>query len=191
MDERDQEEPIFKILNSNNEIVFAVYEQGVRIYVGSEPEEKGKGNRSGFAIGGLTGFKADENEKDYFSVSRERTQVLFDDQGKGNRSGFAIGGLTGLKSDDDDKEYLSVAREHTRVLFDDETKGNRSGFAIGGLTGFKSDPTDLLTVNFDTTTIYTTLQATGNVDILGNIYTGGTISTQVTYNGYTLRNHQD
>ena len=185
MDERDQEEPIFKILNSNNEIVFAVYEQGVRIYVGSEPEEKGKGNRSGFAIGGLTGFKADENEKDYFSVSRERTQVLFDDQGKGNRSGFAIGGLTGLKSDDDDKEYLSVAREHTRVLFDDETKGNRSGFAIGGLTGFKSDPTDLLTVNFDTTTIYTTLQATGNVDILGNIYTGGTISTQVTYNGYT------
>ena len=123
MDERDQEEPIFKILNSNNEIVFAVYEQGVRIYVGSEPEEKGKGNRSGFAIGGLTGFKADENEKDYFSVSRERTQVLFDDQGKGNRSGFAIGGLTGLKSDDDDKEYLSVAREHTRVLFDDETKG--------------------------------------------------------------------
>jgi len=267
MDDRNQEEPIFKVLNSNNEIVFAVYEQGVRIYVDGDPDDKAKGNRSGFAIGGLTGFKADEDEKDYFSVSRERTRVLFDDEGKGNRSGFAIGGLTGFKADedekdyfsvsrgytqvlfddeakgnrsgfaiggltgfkaeedekdyfsvsrertrvlfddegkgnrsgfaiggltglkanDDEKDYFNVSRKRTRVLFDDESKGNRSGFAIGGLTGFKSDPTDLLTVNFDTTTIYTTLQATGNVDILGNIYTGGTISTQVTYNGYTYQ----
>ncbi|HQG19870.1 MAG TPA: hypothetical protein PLO02_09585, partial [Tenuifilaceae bacterium] len=129
------EEPLFVVRNSEGQTVFAVYEQGVRIYVDGDPADEDKGNRSGFAIGGLTGLK--DSGEEYFRVSRGYTQVMFDDQAKGNRSGFAIGGLTGLK--DDEKEYLSVSREQTRVLFDDQAKGNRSGFAIGGLTGLKDD----------------------------------------------------
>jgi len=129
------EEPLFVVRNTAGHIVFAVYEQGVRIYVDGDPADEEKGNRSGFAIGGLTGFK--DTGEEYFRVSRGYTQVLFDDGGKGNRSGFAIGGLTGFKADE--KDYLSVSREQTRVLFNDAAKGNRSGFAIGGLTGFKAD----------------------------------------------------
>ena len=86
--------------------------------------------------------RQDDDSKDYLSVSRERTQVLFDDEAKGNRSGFAIGGLTGFKAGEEEKDYLSVSRERTQVLFDDEAKGNRSGFAIGGLTGFKAGEGD-------------------------------------------------
>ena len=129
------DEPLFVVRNSDGNIVFAVYEQGVRIYVDGDPSDEGKGNRSGFAIGGLTGLK--DTGEEYFRVSRGYTQVMFDDEGKGNRSGFAIGGLTGLKADEDGKDYLSVSRELTQVLFDDAGKGNRSGFAIGGLTGLK------------------------------------------------------
>ncbi|HOU64115.1 MAG TPA: hypothetical protein PLA70_10725, partial [Tenuifilaceae bacterium] len=95
------EEPLFVVRNSEGQTVFAVYEQGVRIYVDGDPADEDKGNRSGFAIGGLTGLK--DSGEEYFRVSRGYTQVMFDDQAKGNRSGFAIGGLTGLK--DDEKEY--------------------------------------------------------------------------------------
>jgi len=153
MDDRDQEEPIFKVLNSNNEIVFAVYESGVKINIADEPNAD-KGNKSGFAIGGLTGMK-------------ETTETTHN--------------------------YLTILPDSVRFNLVENTeqgKGNKGGFAIGGLTGQKYTPVDLLTVNIDTTTIYTTLQATGNVDILGNIYTGGTISTQVTYNGYTYQTIQ-
>jgi len=129
------EEPLFIVRNSDGNTVFAVYEQGVRIYVDGDPADEEKGNRSGFAIGGLTGLK--DTDEEYFRVSRGYTQVLFDGQDKGNRSGFFIGGLTGFKAGEDEKDYLSVSREQTRVLFDDEARGNRSGFAIGGLTGFK------------------------------------------------------
>jgi uncharacterized protein (TIGR02145 family) len=152
MDDRDQEEPIFKVLNSNNEIVFAVYESGVKINIAEEPNS-----------------------------------------GKGNKGGFAIGGLTGMKETTETTDYLTILPDSVRfniIENNEQGKGNKGGFAIGGLTGQKYTPVDLLSVNIDTTTIYTTLQATGNVDILGNIYTGGTISTQVTYNGYTYQTIQ-
>jgi len=129
------EDPLFVVRNSAGLVVFAVYEQGVRIYVDGDPDDEGKGNKSGFAIGGLTGFK--DTGEEYFRVSRGYTQVLFDDEDKGNKSGFAIGGLTGFKADEDEKDFFSVSRDRTQVLFDDAEKGNKSGFAIGGLTGFK------------------------------------------------------
>jgi len=129
------DEALFEVRNSEGKVVFAVYEQGVRIFVDGDPADEDKGNRSGFAIGGLTGLK--DTGEEYFRVSRGYTQVMFDDEGKSNRSGFAIGGLTGLKADEEGKDYLSVSRERTRVLFDDAGKSNRSGFAIGGLTGLK------------------------------------------------------
>ena len=130
------DEALFEVRNSEGKVVFAVYEQGVRIYVDGDPADEEKGNRSGFAIGGLTGFK--DTGEEYFRVSRGYTQVLFDDEGKGNKSGFAIGGLTGFKADEDEKDFFSVSRDRTQVLFDDAEKGNKSGFAIGGLTGFKA-----------------------------------------------------
>ena len=154
------EEPLFVVRNSDGNTVFAVYEQRVSIYVDGDPADEEKGNRSGFAIGGLTGLK--DTDEEYFRVSRGYTQVLFDDDAKGNRSGFAIGGLTGFK--DDEKDYLSVSRERTQVLFDDEVKGNRSGFAIGGLTGFKADDDekDYLSVSRERTRVLFDTQGKGN-----------------------------
>jgi len=150
------DEALFEVRNSEGKVVFAVYEQGVRIYVDGDPGDEDKGNRSGFAIGGLTGFK--DTGEEYFRVSRGYTQVLFDDEGKSNRSGFAIGGLTGLKGGEDEKDYLNVSRNQTRVIFDDTAKGNRSGFFIGGLTGLK-DGEESGASFFDVTT-----DATGVID---------------------------
>ena len=49
----------------------------------------------------------------YKRQSRERTQVLFDDEAKGNRSGFAIGGLTGFKEGESGLSLIHIS-EPTR-----------------------------------------------------------------------------
>jgi hypothetical protein len=131
------EDPLFVVRNTAGLIVFAVYEQGVRVYVDGDPTDDTKGNKSGFAVGGLTGFK--ETGEDYFRVSRDYTHILFDTNAKGNKSGFAIGGLTGLKSDDplgprsngskNDVGYMSITPENYFI-------GHESGSSI--TTGTKN-----------------------------------------------------
>jgi hypothetical protein len=150
-----EDEPLFVVRNSQDQIVFAVYEKGVRMYVEDDAKEP-KGNKSGFAIGGLTGFK--DNDTEYFRVTPDSVRILLREPAtKGNKGGFAIGGLTGLKSDT--VALMFVAPDSTRFYIDTEAttgggKGNKGGFAIGGLTGFKNMPEEYLRVTRDSTRIY-------------------------------------
>ena len=145
------EEPIFVVRNSLGQIVLAVYEKGVRMYVEDDVVTGEKGNKSGFAIGGLTGFK--QNDTEYFRVTPDSVRIyLREPAEKGNKGGFAIGGLTGFKADT--VALMFVAPDSTRFYIDSEStgKGNKSGFAIGGLTGFKSGiPVNYFNVSADTT----------------------------------------
>jgi len=145
------EEPIFVVRNSLGQIVMAVYEKGVRMYVEDDFVPGGKGNKSGFAIGGLTGNK--QNDTEYFRVTPDSVRIfLREPAGKGNKGGFAIGGLTGFKADT--VPLMFLAPDSTRFYIDTESsgKGNKSGFAIGGLTGFKSGaPVNFFNVSADAT----------------------------------------
>lgn len=87
------EQPIFAVLNSDKQIVFAVYESGVRSYVGSNTTKKAKG---GFAVGGLSGSKSDV---EYLNISPDSIRIYIDNTGsKAAKGGFAVGGLSGTKS---------------------------------------------------------------------------------------------
>jgi len=151
-----EDEPIFVVRNSDGDMVFAVYEKGVRMYVEDDAVSGGKGNKSGFAIGGLTGFK--QNDTEYFRVTPDSVRIfLREPKKKGNKGGFAIGGLTGFKADT--VALMFVAPDSTRFYIDTETildggKGNKGGFAIGGLTGFKNLPEEYLRVTRDSTRVY-------------------------------------
>jgi len=151
-----EDEPLFVVRNSQDKIVFAVYEKGVRMYVEDDAVSGGKGNKSGFAIGGLTGFK--DNDTEYFRVTPDSVRIfLREPKEKGNKGGFAIGGLTGFKADT--VALMFVAHDSTRFYIDTEAatgggKGNKGGFAIGGLTGFKDLPEEYLRVTRDSTRVY-------------------------------------
>ncbi len=83
------EEPIFAVRNTSGNIVFAVYQSGIRMYV---DESTGKSSRGGFAIGGIG-----DNIKlgnTYFQVTPDSVRVnLREPTVKGSRGGFAIGGI--------------------------------------------------------------------------------------------------
>jgi hypothetical protein len=78
---------LFEVKNRTGQTVFAVYEEGVRIYV-DDGTYKGKG-KGGFAIGSFGAAKAPSQE--YFRVTRDSTRIYTNPAAKGTKGGFAIG----------------------------------------------------------------------------------------------------
>ena len=76
---------LFVVKDKNGNIVFAVYENGVVVYV----DENAKGSRAGFAVGGRSTNKG--YTSDLLLVSPDSIRVYVnDDPVKGSRAGFAV-----------------------------------------------------------------------------------------------------
>jgi len=145
----NMEEPLFEIKNKNGQTVFAVYNEGVRIYV----SDGSKGTKGGFAIGGFGDKK--EDYQDLLVVSPDSIRAYVDpgDEGKGTKGGFAIGSFSDSKSTR--KEYFRVTDDSTRIyITDSDTKGTKGGFAIGGLSENKGGYNDLFVVSPDSIRAY-------------------------------------
>ncbi|MBU0765475.1 MAG: hypothetical protein KJ607_11635, partial [Bacteroidetes bacterium] len=83
------------MLNSDGDTVFAVYSQGVRIYVADDTTSKASGNKAGFAVGGFSLSKGLTNE--FFRVTPDSVRVYINETGTKagvNRGGFAVGGFS-------------------------------------------------------------------------------------------------
>lgn len=132
------DEPIFVVRNKAGQIVFAVYQTGVRIYV--EDSEEQKGARGGFAVGGLTNKEKEAVEFLRITSDSARINVKPGTPGKGTRSGFAVGGLTNKTSQD----LMFIAPDSARIWVNSSSaKGTRGGFAVGGLTN-KGDASNFI-----------------------------------------------
>ncbi|MCX6302059.1 MAG: fibrobacter succinogenes major paralogous domain-containing protein [Bacteroidia bacterium] len=143
----DMEEALFEVKNKEGQTVFAVYNEGVRIYV----DDGAKGAKGGFAIGGFGSAKTPS--RDLFVVNPDSVRVYIDTEtGKGAKGGFAIGGFSSSKPIPE--EYLRVTRDSTRVYLNDETKGTKGGFAIGGFGNSKSLPGGYMLIHPDSTRFY-------------------------------------
>jgi uncharacterized protein (TIGR02145 family) len=97
-------------------------------------------------------------------------------EGKTARGGFAVGGYTSAKTGIQD--YLIVTPDSVRVYVKDEAleKTARGGFAVGGYTTNKEGSLDnYFQVTNDSIFVSTTLIATGNINITGDLNIGGGI----------------
>jgi len=121
---------LFEVKRSDGQTVFAVYNEGVRVYV---DDSESKGTKGGFAIGGFSPTtKGITNE--YLRVTPDSVRVYVnDDDVKGTKGGFAIGGFTPGKGETG--EYFRVTPDSVRIYLDTtNTKDSEGGFAIGGFT---------------------------------------------------------
>ena len=121
------EEALFEVRNKDGQTIFAVYNEGVRIYV-SDGDIKGP--KGGFAIGGFGTAK--KGNMNYLFVSGDSIRAYIDTATfKGAKGGFAIGGYGTVKAPGE--EYLRVTRDSTRIYVNSNpSKGVKGGFAIGG-----------------------------------------------------------
>jgi len=146
----DLEEALFEVKNNTGQTVFAVYNEGVRIYV----DDGAKGPKGGFAIGGFGTEKG--TSIPLLVVDPDSIRMYIDQSSKTTKGGFAIGGYGADKADA--QKFLFVSDDSVRVYIDnadtDIPKGVKGGFAIGGYGAAKSKPQDLLTVSNDSVRIY-------------------------------------
>ncbi len=159
---------LFEVKNKDGNTVFAVYNEGVRVYVSNET----KGLKSGFAVGG---FGTDKGTSQPFLVVNEdsaRIYVNSNTSTKGLKGGFAVGGYDMTKGTVQD--YLNVSPDSVRIYIDSNpsTKGSKSGFAVGGYDMTKGGVVQYLSVTNDSTRIITadTLKGFG----VSNLSSGNT-----------------
>jgi hypothetical protein len=137
------EEALFEVKNKTGNTVFAVYNEGVRVYVADGDT---KGVKGGFAIGGFDNTKGTVQE--YFVVNPDSIRAYIDDtpEGKGVKGGFAIGGFDNTKALT--QEYLKVSPDSIRLYVDNNpaAKGVKGGFAIGGFDNTKGSVTSFTTL---------------------------------------------
>ncbi len=142
------EEPIFVVRNKEGQIVFAVYQSGVRIYV--EDDDTGKRPKGGFAVGGFSTGQGKNGEQNFFMVTSDSTRVTFNENavgGKRPKGGFAVGGFS-TGQGKGMRDYFLLSPDSARIYFDDsDTKRPKGGFAVGGFSHSKAQATDIIYLN--------------------------------------------
>ncbi|MFH2143461.1 MAG: tail fiber domain-containing protein [Bacteroidota bacterium] len=119
-------EPLFCVVNDNGDTVFAVYNEGVRIWVNDDGGSKASGSRGGFAVGGYSPSKGIITNE-YLRVTPDSVRIYINDdyiaaKETGSRGGFAVGGYSPSKGLNTDN-YLFVQDDSTRVFVSDSTSG--------------------------------------------------------------------
>lgn len=131
----DMEEPLFEVKNRTGQTVFAVYNEGVRVYV---DDGAGKGTKGGFAIGS---FDKTKGSQEYFVVNSDCVRVYIDkNPAKAVKGGFAVGSFNPVKAGIE--EYLRVTDDSTRIYVSESSKALKGGFAIGSFDPSKGPVTN-------------------------------------------------
>jgi hypothetical protein len=141
------DDPIFEVKNRDGNVVFGVYQTGVRVYV---DESNSKAEKGGFAVGGLSTGKEDGNL--FFRVTPDSVRVLLrQTEGRAEKGGFAVGGLSTGKSVQD---LFFIAPDSARIYINtDTTRAEKGGFAVGGLSTGKSSGEEYLRITRDSARI--------------------------------------
>ncbi|PLX16959.1 MAG: hypothetical protein C0599_14430, partial [Salinivirgaceae bacterium] len=81
------DEPLFEVKNAAGDVIFAVYENEVKVNF----KETAKGVKGGFAVGGLSGSKG--NPTEYMRITPDSVRIYINDtaSAKGVKGGFAVG----------------------------------------------------------------------------------------------------
>ncbi len=147
---------LFAVKNKQGDTVFAVYPEGVRVYV----DKNGKAQRGGFAVA-TRGFGKGNEPTEVFTVTPDSTRIYIKDNGKAQRGGFAIATRRFSKGTEQEKDIFTVDPNHNvKVVVDGKGKNKalRGGFAVAtrGFSNKGEEETDktIFTTTADSTRVY-------------------------------------
>jgi trimeric autotransporter adhesin len=189
----DMEEALFEVKNKAGNTVFAVYNEGVRAYVGNG---NSKGARGGFAVGGYDATKG--TIYDLFVLNTDSARFYVDSKPhlKGARGGFSVGGYDMTKTGVPIHDYLDVSKDSVRIYVDSDptSKGKKGGFSVGGYDMTKGEvpAQDYMHVSKDSVRVYvdsnpSTKGARGGFAVGGYDLTKGTIQKFLAVNPDSTR----
>jgi len=90
-------EPIFDVVNSNGDTIFAVYPNGVRINVYDDTLTRASSTKGGFAVGGFSPSRG-ASDKEYLRVTPDSVRIYIEEgnlnRASSTKGGFAVGGFS-------------------------------------------------------------------------------------------------
>ena len=134
------EVPLFEVRREDGFPVFAVYNDGVMVFV----DDAAKGVKGGFAVGGYNRASKGVSQE-YLRVTPDSVRVYVPEstQAKGKKGGFAVGGYN-RATKGPIQDFLTVTPDSTRVYVPNKANdpgviGLQGGFAVSGFnTGAKA-----------------------------------------------------
>lgn len=140
---------LFEVKNNFGQTIFAVYNEGVRIYV----DNGAKGAKGGFAVGGFDMAKG--TKQTFMAISDDSVKIYIDSNPltKKPKGGFAVGGYDMAKGGAIVQNYLDVNGDSIRMYIDKSSKAKKGGFAVGSFDMAKGNK-NFLQVTTDSTRIY-------------------------------------
>ena len=156
------EEPIFQVKDNAGNLLFAVYETGVKVYVDGDNTKAAK---SKFAVAGRT---ASKGEEDLLTIDAEGATVFVGDDtnenSKAAKSKFAVAG----RSAKGDNNIITINGSGSTIYVSDEGKAAKSKFAVAGRSAKKAAKNNY-SLDGDGSTVYVDFDdnaSKGNADVL-------------------------
>ena len=134
--------PLFHVINSYGDTIFAVYDDGVQIII----PEGVKGKVGGFAVSGRSPSKTAPDN--YMVITPDSARFYINDtvSAKGKVGGFAVSGRSPSKGTANDIFFATV--DSTRIYVDETgAKGKVGGFAVSGRSPSKSTTSSFLNLS--------------------------------------------
>ena len=164
------EDPIFEVRDSDGNLMFAVYETGVKVFV---DQEGSKAAKSKFAVAGVT---ASKGEKNLLTINADGTTVFVDDDNNENantdankaaKSRFAVASLESKGSG----ELLSIDGSGSTIYVDQDAEGKaaKSRFAVAGHSAKNKKSENNYSIDNNNSTLYVDFSdnsAKGAADVL-------------------------
>ena len=157
--EEASEDPIFEVRDSEGNLMFAVYETGVKVFVddNKNDDNNSKAAKSKFAVAGLT---ASKGERNLLTIDAEGTTVFVDDNfndddnqsGKAAKSKFAVASLESKGN----AELLTIDGSGSTIYVDQDTEGKaaKSKFAVAGHSAKSKKSGNNYTIDNNNSTLY-------------------------------------
>ncbi|MEE4196242.1 MAG: hypothetical protein V2I54_01240 [Bacteroidales bacterium] len=123
-----EEDTLFVVKDQLGYPVFAVFPDGVKVYV----DQTTKGKIGGFAVSGRTSTKF--SEENYFYITPDSARIYLNETGKGSLGGFAVSGRTSEKGVL--KDYFNISSQiSAEVINPSEPRvlwyPNKEAFLVG------------------------------------------------------------
>ena len=154
------EDPIFEVRDSEGELLFAVYETGVKVFV---DEDGSKAAKSKFAVAGRSVSKGEEN---LLAIDADGTTVFVDDNAdKAAKSRFAVA----ERSAKGDNNIITIDGSGSTIYVSDEGKAAKSKFAVAERSAKGKKSGNNYSLDGDGSTVYVDFDANaskGNADVL-------------------------
>ena len=158
--EEASEDPIFEVRDSEGNLMFAVYETGVKVFVddNKNDDDNSKAAKSKFAVAGLT---ASKGERNLLTIDADGTTVFVDDNDNENantdankaaKSKFAVASLESKGN----KELLTIDGSGSTIYVDQDTEGKaaKSKFAVAGHSAKSKKSGNNYTIDNNNSTLY-------------------------------------